>query len=212
VMAEALVAVLAPLFAAKCAAGEKGFWCAAAAAARPVAWVLAAALPGEFVLVLGLDRGALGAVLLAKLVAAAAGLSSAGLLLALARLTRKPLLAAGLAGFLVLAFSLFPMYSLTAIKALSSEGRAAARDRLISAGLRSPPLAAAYTLAGAARPVGWAYVPHTSSWFYHHWVGTDYALVPPSPGRYLAGYLLAALVLGAAGALRRNQAEEPRQP
>jgi len=203
VVAEALAAVLAPLFAAGPAARGR-FWAAAGAVAMPVAWVFLGSAPGELVLALGLDRGALGALLLAKLVAASAGLAAAGLVLALARLTGRPPAAAALAGFLLLAFVLLPMYSLTAIRALSADGRTAARDRLISAGLRSPPLAAAYTLAGSARPAGWGYQPHTSPWFYHHWVGTDYPLAPPSPGEHLAGYLLAAVLLAGAGALRRG--------
>lgn len=203
VIAEALAAALAPLFAAERVSGP-GWLRAAAAAALPVGWVFCAALPGEGLLALGLDRGALGAVLLAKLVAAAAGLASAGLVLALARLARRPALAAALAAALVLAVALGPFFTLTAIRNLSH--RPAARDRLIAAGLRSPPLAAAYALAGAARPVGWGYVPHTSPWFYDHWVGTDYALAVPSPRRYLGEYLMVALVLGAVAALRRSPA------
>ncbi len=203
VIAEALAACLAPLFAAGSAA-RGGFWRAALAVAAPVGWVFVAPLPGELVLATGLDRGALGGVLLAKLAAAGAGLASAGLTLALTRLTRRPRAAAGLAATLILAFLLLPLYSLTAIKALSAEGRPAARDRLISMGLRSPPLAAAYTLVGASRPVGWEYVPHSSPWFYEHWVGTDYPMAVPSAWRYLSGYLLAAALLGAAGAIRRS--------
>lgn len=201
VIAQALVAMLAPIFVAgRAAAG--GYWRALGAVATPVGWTLAAVLPGELLLAVSLDRGALGALLAAALVAGSAGLVTAGLVLALARLTRRTMLAATLAGMLVFAFALVPWCSLTAIKELPPERRGA-RDAIIAAGLRSPPMAAAYAFVGAARPVGWEFVPHTSNWFYKHWVGTDYPLVVPDAWDYAAEFLLAAVALGAAGVLRR---------
>lgn len=200
VIAEALAAAFAPLFAAGPAC-RGPYWRAARAAALPVAWIFLAAAPGELFLALGLDRGALGGVLLAKLVALAAGLAAAAVVLALARLTRRPLAAVSAAGALALLVALQPFYTRPAISALRD--RPGARDALIAAGLRAPELAAAYALAGAARPVGWEYVPHTSAGLYNRWVGTDYPLRVPSPWRCLAEYLAAAVALGALAALRR---------
>jgi hypothetical protein len=206
VIAEALAAVFAPLFAAEQARAAP-YRRAALAAAAPAAWVFLAAAPGELFLALGLDRGALGGLVVAKLVALAAGLAAAGLVLALVRLGRKPLAAVAAAGALALLVALQPFYTRPAVSALRD--RPAARDALIAAALRAPELAVAYAFVGAAEPAGWAYVPHTSAGLYNRWVGTDYPFRVPSPWRYLAEYLAAAVALGALAALGRPAAPEP---
>jgi hypothetical protein len=203
-MFEALAAFLAPLFAAETM--FRGCWKRALLGASAPLWVCVAAAPGELLLSLISDPGALGALLLAKLVALAAGLAMSGLVYALIKLTRRPLLATALAGALALAFALQPFYVRPAISALGSSGRTAARDRLIASSLRSPPMAAAYAMT-RARPVGWEFVPHRTGWFYNHWLGTDFQISVPGPWRNAAEFLAAGVLLAALGVLRRKPPE-----
>lgn len=213
VMLEALAALLAAVFVRQVRqVGQVGQTLRRAGAvfAAPLL-VFAAALPGEALLSLSLDRGAFGALVLAKLAALSAGLAAAALALALGQLLRRPLVAAALAGALALGFALQPFYVRPAISALGRSGRAAARDRLIACSLRSPPMAAAYALAGA-RPVGWEFVPHRSGWFYNHWLGTDFQISVPGPGRYIGEYCLAAALLGVVGILGALRRKPPTAP
>lgn len=209
VIAESLAALLAPLFGAERAAA--GSWRSGAlAAARPALLVSAAALPGELLLALLFDRGALVALAAAKLVCLAAGLAAAGLVLALARLTRRPLAAAAAAGALALLLALQPFYTLPAVEAL--RGRRRAQAALAAAGFRAPPLAAANAFARSL-PGGWRYAPHTSGRLYNvWWVGAEHPESIPPAGRQIAEYLLAGLALAALGALRRPAAGRPAAP
>ena len=194
---ESMVAALAPAFGAERAA-RGPLPRALAAVLEPVGWVLAVFASGPLLLAVFFDRGALGAWLLAVLLSAAAGLASAGLVLALVRLTRKPLPSASLALALVLVFSLQPFYTLAAIKAAGPRTRRA----LINLGVRPPWMAASYALARLPAADEWKYVPVTSPGFYNLWVGTDYRVTVPGTGRYLLEYLIFAAALMGLAALR----------
>ena len=204
-MAEAVAVTLAPLF----AAGShmlKSYRRALLAACEPAGWVLATSASGAFLLAVIYDRGALAAWLVAKLVCAAAGLAGAALVLALARLSRRPMPACALAGALVLVFALQPLYSFRAIRAFE-RSRPRAHRLLISLGVRSPPMAAAYALSEAPPTEGAPGAPHMWPGFYHGWVGSYYRVKAPSSGRYMLECLLAAAALAALAALRPARKE-----
>ena len=210
-MMEGLAVALAPLFSAeRCLRAD--YWRGVLATAAPVGWVLAVPLVGELILSLSADRGLLPALLLAKLVVAAAGLAFAGLVLVLVRLSRRPLFAAAAAGALALAFTLQPFYTQPAMSALSGEGRAVPRDFLVAAGVRSPLLAPAYVVARLAPVNGWQFLPHMA--MYNRWVGNDYQVPKIGPGRYRLEYLAAAALLAALAAARRSPAASsgPKAP
>ncbi len=207
VMAAATVASFAPLFAAERAA-RGGYWGGLLRVLEPAGWVLGVSLAGPLLLALFYDRGALAAWLLAVLVAAGAGLAGAGLVLALARLTRRPLLATALGGLLLLIFTLQPLYTKAAIDGVGD--RPHARGLLIASGFRPPWMAAAYTM-NRAKPVRWEYVPHRSPSLYNRWVGMDYGFSIPGPSRYLLEYLAVAAGLAALAALRRGRTQSENQ-
>jgi hypothetical protein len=204
-LAESMAAALAPLFGAAGAA-RRTLRGALRAVLEPLGWTLAAASCAPLLLVLLFDRGAFAGWLLAVATCAAAGAASAGLVLALARLTRRATLTAVLAAALVMAFALQPLYTMPAIRALG--GRPTAQRALIALGVRAPWMAAAYALKRSA-PVGWDYDPLVAPSLYPPtWVGTDYPVAVPGPAQYLAEYLFLGLLLGAAGALRGGRPPE----
>ena len=207
VMAEAMAAAFAPLYAAERAA-RGPFRRALLSVLEPVGWVLAVSTSGEFLLAVIWDRGALAAWGLSKLAAAGAGLAGAGLVLALARLTRRPFLSVAAAGTLMLAFQAQPLYTLTAIEKAESPRTSAL---LIDLGVRSPWMAAAYAM-NRAGPIGWRYAPVVSPGLYDRWVGTDRPVAVPGPGRYLLEYLMVAAGLAALAALRRGQRQQESPP
>jgi hypothetical protein len=201
---QALACAFAPLWTAERAA-RGTYWKALRAALEPVGWTLAVMLSGPLLLALFYDRGALLAWLLAELVCAGAGLASAGLLLALARLTRRPLLAAGLAAALLLLFELQPAYTLRVIR--SARGHPGVQRLLINLGLRPSWMGVAHALK-RARPGVWHYDLGSTTLYPPHWIGTDYAASPPEPWDHFMEHLVAAVILAGLAALRRTSGDK----
>jgi hypothetical protein len=209
-LAVSMVAVFAPLWAATDCVG-RGYRRSLAVVLEPPGWTLAVTLSGPLLLALFFDRGALAAWLLAVVTCAAAALASAALVLALARLTRRPLASVGLAAVLLLAFSLQPLYTKKLIRA--ARGRPGVQRLLIDAGVRAPWMAAAYAMKRARRTdPPWSYDPITSNSLYNRWVGTDLVVIIPGPGRYILEYLGFALILAALAGLREAPVPAKEDP
>jgi len=199
-MAQALVVAFAPLFGAR-AAAERSYRGALGAVLEPPAWVVAVCLSGPLLLALFFDRGGLALWFLALVVIAGAGLCSAGLTLALARLTRKPTLAVCLAAALLLLFEFQPLYTLRAIKKLSSRGTA--QRFLIEAGVRPSWMGVAH----AMKSITWRYDLTSPTLYPPNWVGSDYPLDRPGPFRHFLEYLILGAFLAGLGALRSGREE-----
>jgi hypothetical protein len=197
-MLEAVAAAFAPLLAAGRAG--RGSWSRALpAAAAPALWVLAAAAPAGLAAALLVDRGAAASWLMAQLPALGAGLASAGLVLALCRLTRMPELAVAAAGLLLLGFETQPGWTLPVIRA--ARGRPAAQHLVIDLGVRTSWMGAANAMS-TAEPAVWRYDLTSPSLYPPNWVGSDYPAGRPSPPRHMAEYLLFAALLAGLAALR----------
>ena len=194
---ESLVLALAPVFAVRKAAGRSVLE-SLLMTLRPVGWTLAVTLAGPLVLALVFDRGALPGWIMAKLICAAIGMASAGLVLFITRLTGRPALSLPLSLVLILGFSLQPFYTMPVIRAL--RGKPEAQKLLIDSGVRAPWMAASHAMLSAG-PAGWKYMPVTSPYLYEHWVGTDYPVNVPGNGSYLIEYLVFGLLLAGLAAL-----------
>ncbi len=205
-MLQAMVAVFVPLFAARDAI-KGDFRAALRAVLEPVAWVFTICLSGPLLLALFFDRGGLGLWLLALVVIAGASLASAGLILALARLTRKPTLAVCLAATLLLLFEFQPLYTLRAIKELRGNR---SQRLLIEAGVRTSWMGVAY----AMRSDLWRYDVTSPTLYPPNWIGSDYGVNRPNPFRHFLEYLVLGTFLAGLGAIRgnREESEEDEPP
>ena len=142
------------------------------------------------------------AVLASLVVMASCAMSFAALARALARLFRRHLAGAGLAGAALLALVAIPFWT----GGLMRTGAGFAWSGLVIGA--SPFLAAARPWAGAAGP--WTFDPRTSPVLYGIWVGTDVPLVMPGWIACAAGHLVFALVLiGLAEVLPRLPSRAP---
>ncbi len=194
-MLAALAAALAPLFGADRAAPlcRPG---ALRSVGEPLGWTLAVFVPGPLILALLFDRGGIVPWLLAMIVALGAGLASAGLILALARPANRPRMGVCIALALLLLFEFQPLYTYSLIK--SFNGRPGAQNVLIATGVRTSWMGAAYAMKDNL----FAYDLTSRTLYPTNWLGTDYPVSRPGPGRHFLEYLIAFVLLGSLGLVR----------
>jgi hypothetical protein len=152
-----------------------------------VGGALGGLLAGLLVYTLVVAARAAPAVIASLVVIASCAISFAALARALARLFRRHLAGAGLAGAVLLALVAIPFWT----GGLMRTGAGFAWSGFVIGA--SPFLAAARPWAGAAGP--WTFDPRTSPVLYGIWVGTDVPLVMPGWIVCAAGHLVFALVL-----------------
>jgi hypothetical protein len=204
-MLAALAAAFAPLFGADRAAPlcRPG---ALRSVGEPLGWTLAVFVPGPLILALVFDRGGILPWLLAMLIAIGAGLASAGLILALARPANRPRLGVCISLALLLLFEFQPLYTYSLIKSFNGSPRA--QSVLLAAGVRTSWMGAAY----AMKTDLWGYDLTSRTLYPINWVGTDYPVSRPGPGRHFLEYLIAFVLFGSLGLVRAGPvAIEPKE-
>jgi hypothetical protein len=205
-MLQAMLAAFAPLFAAEAVAGAGKSWRAGLSAATgALGWLMAVCFSGPLLLVLFFDRGGFTLWLAALLIIFGAGLASAGLVLALGRLSRKPMLTVCLSAVLLLAFELQPLYTLKLIR--GSRSAPAAQRLLLATGVRTSWMGVAHAMKGPP----WQYDISSPTLYPPNWTGSDYLLNRPGPLRHFLEYLAIAAILAGLGVLRRNKPEAPKE-